>query len=596
MLGEGNRSINARLQANCSASNSSGEGVTDFAQSIRQSQKRICIVGTGSIAHTHAEAIRDFPNLLLTAVVDRDGDKARQFAEKWGVEHVYTRIEEALEQRRFDRAHVAVPPDAHAAVTLQLLASGVPTLVEKPLASTASEANRLVEAAQTFGTKLGVNQNAIFHPAFRKLTKHLSDGEIGRLEHVDAVYNMPLRQLAARQFSHWMFAEPKNILLEQAVHPLSQILTLIGSTLQVEATAGVPNEIAPGVAFYSSSSVMLQGEHAPALLRFAVGASYPLWQIRVVGTDGSIIADMIRNRVIVTRRYRWLDPVDDLLSGLSAAGQIARQSIANSTAYGLSISGLARRNDAFFRSMASSIEAFHVACDTNGPMQSDSKFGASLVSLCEQIAETAFQSAWKPSHIVVPSRSNRHDIAILGGTGFIGRAVVSRLLEQQPELRIGVMSRNVANLPEIFHEDRVDLIAGDVTSEKDVSNAINSARVVINLAHGGGGDTWPDVKRRMVDSAHNVASICLEQKTELLIHIGSIAGLYLGDKSEVITGRTPPDPECEKRAPYARAKAMADQLMIDWHRERGLRRLRSSAWHRRGRRRVTVSFRSRLLQ
>ena len=432
------------------------------------------------------------------------------------------------------------------------------------------EANRLVEAAHTFGTKLGVNQNAIFHPAFRKLTKHLTDGDIGRLEHVDAVYNMPLRQLAARQFSHWMFAEPKNILLEQAVHPLSQILTLIGSTLQVEATAGIPNEIAPGVAFYSSSSVMLQGEHAPALLRFAVGASYPFWQIRVVGTDGSIVADMIRNRVVVNRRYRWLDPVDDLLSGLSAAGQIARQSIANSTAYGLSISGLARRNDAFFRSMASSIEAFHVACDTNGPMQSDGKFGASLVSLCEQIAETAFQSASKPSHIVVPSRSNRHDIAILGGTGFIGRAVVSRLLEQQPELRIGVMSRNVANLPEIFHEDQVDLIAGDVTSEEDVSNAINSARVVINLAHGGGGDTWPEVKRRMVDSARNVASACLRQKTEMLIHIGSIAGLYLGDKSEVITGRTLPDPECEKRAPYARAKAMADQLMMDWHRERGL--------------------------
>ena len=54
-----------------------------------------------------------------------------------------------------------------------------------------------------------------------------------------------------------------------------------------------------------------------ALLRFAVGASYPLWQIRVVGTDGSITADMIRNRVLVNRRSRWLDPVDDLLSGLA---------------------------------------------------------------------------------------------------------------------------------------------------------------------------------------------------------------------------------------------------------------------------------------
>jgi predicted dehydrogenase/nucleoside-diphosphate-sugar epimerase len=544
--------------------------VTDFAQSICHLQKRICIVGTGCIAHTHAEAIRNLSNLLLTAVVDRDANKARQFAEKWGAERVYTHIEEALEQRGFNRAHVAVPPDAHTAVTLQLLASRVPTLVEKPLASSVSEANHLVEAAHKFGTKLGVNQNAIFYPAFLKLTKHLSNGEIGRIEHVDAVYNMPLRQLAARQFSHWMFAEPKNILLEQAVHPLSQILTLIGPIRRVEATAGTPHEIGPGVAFYSSSRVIMQSEHAAALLWFAVGASYPFWQVKVVGTDGSIVADMIRNSVVVNRRYRWLDPVDHLFSGLSTAGQIARYSIANGVAYSLSISGLARRNDAFFRSMASRIEAFHLACDNSGPMQSDCKFGASLVSVCEQIADTAFQNASKPGHIVSPSRSDCHDIAILGGTGFIGRAVVSRLIQEQPELRIGVMSRNVANLPEVFHQDQVDLIPGDVTSEEDISNAINSARVVINLAHGGGGDTWLEVKRRMVDSARNVASTCLAQKTELLVHIGSIAGLYLGDKSEVITGQTLPDPECEKRAPYARAKAMADKLMMEWNRERGL--------------------------
>ena len=446
----------------------------------------------------------------------------------------------------------------------------MPSFVEKPLAATTAEANRLVETAQKSGTPLGVNQNAIFHPAFRKLLNHLAKGEVGRLEHVDSVYHMPLRQLAACQFSHWMFAEPKNLLLEQAVHPLSQILALAGSLLHVEAMAGEPTEIAPGVAFYSSCNVMLRNERAPALLRFAVGASYPIWQIRVLGTDGAITADMICNRVVVNRRSRWLDPVDDLLSGLSAAGQIGRQSIVNAMSYGASVSGLTRRADPFFRSMTSSIKAFHMACDTKGPMPVEGSFGLSLVSLCEQIAEAAFKPASKPRSNRAPRRNNRHDIAILGGTGFIGRAVVSRLLELQPDLRIGVMSRNLANLPEIFHEDRVQLIAGDVTSGKDVSNALDSARVVINLAHGGGGETWSEIERRMVGSARTVASMCLSQKAELLIHIGSIAGLYLGDKAEVITGQTLPDSQPQKRAPYARAKAIADQLLMDWHRERDL--------------------------
>ena len=93
--------------------------------------------------------------------------------------------------------------------------------------------------------------------------KHLVDGEIGRLEQVDSVYNMPLSQLAAWQFGHWMFAKPKNILLEQAVHPLSQILTLVGRTLHVEAIADKPTEIAPGGCLYPSCDVILQREHAP---------------------------------------------------------------------------------------------------------------------------------------------------------------------------------------------------------------------------------------------------------------------------------------------------------------------------------------------
>jgi predicted dehydrogenase/nucleoside-diphosphate-sugar epimerase len=570
LLGHGNYAPlhqERRYQRHCTAS----IGVMSLSRSeINPPKTGICLVGTGFIAHAHAEAIQNLPNLSLVTVVDTDSVRARQFAARWGVDHVYANIEEALERRSFDRVHVLVPPPAHAAVTLHFLNASLPTLVEKPLASTAAEANRMVEAARSSSTRLGVNQNALLHPALHKLVRHLTAGDIGRLEYVDCVYNMPLRQLQARLFGHWMFAEPQNILLEQAVHPLSQILALAGPTLHVEAKAGPPREIAQGVAFYPTCDVTLQCEHAPAHLRFTVGASYPMWQIRVVGTDGLITADMIRNRVLVSGRSRWLDGLDDLLSGLGAAEQMIRHSTANALAYGGSLAGLGRRADPFFRSMAASIEAFHAACDSEGPMPADGAFGLSLISLCERIAGTAFQPAPKSRLSPLPRRSNQHDVAILGGTGFIGRAVVARLLERQPGLGIGVMGRNLANLPEVLHQDRVQLIAGDVTSEADVSNAIDSAPVVINLAHGGGGETWSEIERRMVGSARTVASICLSQKTELLIHIGSIAALYLGDGSEVITGQTPLDSQPYKRAPYARAKALTDQLLMDWHRERGL--------------------------
>ena len=50
-----------------------------------------------------------------------------------------------------------------------------------------------------------------------------------------------------------------------------------------------------------------------------------------------------------------------------------------------------------------------------------------------------------------------------------------------------------------------------------------------------------------------------------MIHIGSIAALYLGPQDQPVTGHTPPDPEADERADYARAKAMTDRMLLALH-------------------------------
>jgi len=54
------------------------------------------------------------------------------------------------------------------------------------------------------------------------------------------------------------------------------------------------------------------------------------------------------------------------------------------------------------------------------------------------------------------------------------------------------------------------------------------------------------------------------------VHVGSIAALYLGPGSASITGSTPPDPQAERRADYARAKAACDRALLDLHTRDGL--------------------------
>src|SRR6185437_1959833 len=74
----------------------------------------------------------------------------------------------------------------------------------------------------------------------------------------------------------------------------------------------------------------------------------------------------------------------------------------------------------------------------------------------------------------------------------------------------------------------------------------------------------------MVGGAETIARACLEAGTERLVHVGSIAALYLGPQATRITGATPPDPRFAVRADYARAKAMSDLRLVEMHREQHL--------------------------
>ena len=128
--------------------------------------------------------------------------------------------------------------------------------------------------------------------------------------------------------------------------------------------------------------------------------------------------------------------------------------------------------------------------------------------------------------------------------------------------RVAVMARSVRNLPAIFGDDAVTLHRGDLRDADAVAAAIGAAPCVINLAHGGGGASWDEVRDAMVGGAETVARACEGRR---LIHIGSIAALYLGPQDRPVTGATPPDPQADERADYARAKAVADRMLLNMH-------------------------------
>ncbi|WP_137918840.1 NAD-dependent epimerase/dehydratase family protein [Hydrogenophaga sp. 2FB] len=528
-------------------------------------KKKVVLVGAGNIAKTHAAALREIAGVELYGVFDVNAATAQGLAKEFGAGKVFQTIEEAAASDA-DTVHVLTPPDFHLTSAMPFIAAGKTVLLEKPVGVSTAECEQMREAAARSGAIIGVNQNLVFNPAYVQLKEAIASGRLGKPRYLDYVYEVPLRQLAARQFGHWMFRKPLNILLEQAVHPLSQVLDLAGSVRELSLLAEDPVEISPGVGLHNACQVSLRCDRMPAHMRFHVGAEFTVCRMTVVCDDGVAVADMFANQFHTMERTAYMEPVDAWLSARATGKQVAAQGFAVLRDYVLATAKLKPRSDPFYLGMKGSLQAFYKELETQGKPRIDLDFGAELVAVCEQMA-AAFKPLPARAAQVPASEPTGELVAVLGGTGFIGSHTVAALLDQGHRVR--VMARGVTNLQPVFSRPGVEIVRGDVKSKADVERAVAGAPYVINLAHGGGGPNFEAIRAAMVDSAVMVAEACRAAGVQRMVHVGSIASLYLGDQGSTITGDTPPDPRPETRADYARAKALADKALMDIHRQTG---------------------------
>jgi UDP-N-acetyl-2-amino-2-deoxyglucuronate dehydrogenase len=137
----------------------------------------LVVLGCGWIARRHAAAARRLRLPLIFA--SRDTDRARAYAREFGGVGAYGDYVEALRDPRARAALICTPHDRHLDDALQALAAGCHVLVEKPLARTLEEADRMIDAAARAGRVLMTAENFRFMPAFRWVRGALDAGLLG---------------------------------------------------------------------------------------------------------------------------------------------------------------------------------------------------------------------------------------------------------------------------------------------------------------------------------------------------------------------------------------------------------------------------------
>lgn len=189
----------------------------------------IALVGAGVIARTHIERIAQHPGAVLSAVAD-PSPAARAVAEAagapWFADH-----REMLAATRPAGAIVATPNALHVPVALDCLAQGVAVLVEKPVAGTVEDAQRLVDAQAACGVPVLVGHHRRHNPIVQRARAIVQGGRLGRLValHAQATFLKPDAYFDVP----WRRAPGGGPVLINLIHEIDLLRFLAGEVAQV---------------------------------------------------------------------------------------------------------------------------------------------------------------------------------------------------------------------------------------------------------------------------------------------------------------------------------------------------------------------------
>jgi predicted dehydrogenase len=123
---------------------------------------RVAVVGVGHLGHHHARLLASMDEVELVGVVDTKPGRAEEVASKYGTK-AWPVMSELL--GTVDAVTIAVPTVSHLEVALPFLEKGIGALVEKPIAPSVADADRLIQIAARSGATLAAGHTERFNPA-----------------------------------------------------------------------------------------------------------------------------------------------------------------------------------------------------------------------------------------------------------------------------------------------------------------------------------------------------------------------------------------------------------------------------------------------
>jgi len=261
----------------------------------------VAVVGCGYVSDNH---IRSWNNVgaNVAAVCDKNVSAAQSKSREWEIPKYYESVSRMIKEENLDVVSICTPPQVRSAVVTPIMNKGIHVVIEKPLALSITEAEKMIKSQRKNEAKLTVVHCWLFAHVIKKTLGILERKEIGEVLGAEIdVLNTPADPMTSNP-SHWCHSLKGGRFAEMLPHPLYLLQAILGD-LKVRFVLGSKLGDYDWMQIDDLRILLEDSKHRIASIYASFNAPRTDVTLQIYGTHGILDVDTSRH-TIIKRRYR----------------------------------------------------------------------------------------------------------------------------------------------------------------------------------------------------------------------------------------------------------------------------------------------------
>jgi predicted dehydrogenase/nucleoside-diphosphate-sugar epimerase len=511
---------------------------------------RVGIVGAGYVSTYHARALRSLPFVEIVGIADPDEQRAQALAAQFGIPKVFPTLA-AMAGEHPQVIHILTPPALHAPLAIEAMEMGCHVFVEKPMAETAADCDRMIAKAREKGLVLSINHSARLDPIVLEALELVRKGVIGEITGADFFRSSDYAAYSGGPSIPPQFRNGSYPFQDLGVHALYLLEAFLGPIERADIRYYASGIGDPNLVFDEWRGTV-ECEKAP-------GSLYISWNVRPIqneliihGTRGVMYVDGYLQTLTIRKTYPAPKPIQRILgAGLNSLSMLRKVTI-NTLRFA---TGKLKPSPGIHLSVVK----FHEALHRGEPPPVPAEEGRRIIALMEEVSQRADED--KKRYLAeAPPAGPAPRILVTGAGGFVGRALVRRLEASGQPLRL-LVRRPPRTAPA---NSNLHLVYGDLGNPAVSDRAMEGIDTVYHVGAAMKGGRF-EFESGTIWGTRNIVAACEKHKVRKLVYVSSMSVLdHAGHQPGVpVNEASPYEPYPEQRGLYTQTKLEAEKIVLE---------------------------------